>query len=93
MRTRLRDWIIVGVALALVFGVSLRAPDPPGEPALRRIVRDAPVSIPAPTAPRFRPRPRTVPPFERVDPARFLLYTSPGLDKQRATPRVLPPVR
>jgi hypothetical protein len=92
MRTRLRDWIIVGVALALVFGASLRAPHPSDEPS-RGLWRDAPASIPELTAPRFRPRPRMVPPFERIDPARFLLYTSPGLDKHRTTPRVLPTVR
>ena len=85
MRTRIRDWILVGVALALVFGVSLRAPDPPYEPVSVRLERELPARmfVPDLASPRIRQRPQTAPPFERVDPARFLLYTTPALEKRR----------
>jgi hypothetical protein len=83
MRTRIRHWVIVGVTLAIVLGVSLRAPDAPGDRSPLQLRRATPARMPDVPGPRIRPRPQIAPPLDRVDPRRFLLYTTPALEKRR----------
>lgn len=88
MRTRLRDWFIVGVALALVLGVSLRAPRDPGSVARFRpapATSDGPIrSTPRTVPPTYlrNPHPsQVVPTFDRVDPKPMILYYPPGFSR------------
>ena len=88
MRTRLRDWFIVGVALAIVFGVSVQAPrDSSG---VGRFRPAPPVSdgsnkfTPGVAPPGYRrgPHPANlVPPFPMVDPRPMILYYPPGFSR------------
>ena len=93
MRTRLRDWFIVGAALAIVLGVSLQAPRDSGSvaryrpaPASDGAIRSTPGRLP-PTYPR-NPHPaqtahppEMAPLLDRVDPKSMILYYSPGFTR------------
>ena len=72
MSSRLRDWMIVGVVLALVFGVALQAP----REGKRESRADRSVSAPAPP-PGFRRPPRSIGPMPvlPIDPRPMILYT------------------
>jgi hypothetical protein len=70
MTTRLRDWMIVGVVLAMVFGVAVHAPRD-GQSVSTPIA--TPTSAPAPVFRRARPV--SPPPFLLVDPRPMILYT------------------
>jgi hypothetical protein len=86
MSTRLRDWMIVGVALAIVFGVSLQAPRVPDGVAHYRTPPSTsdPHITPsvAPAGYRRSSRPtNVVPPFPVADPRPMILYYPPGFSR------------
>jgi hypothetical protein len=76
MTTRLRDWVILAVALAAVFAVSVHAPRAGREQVHSAFTR--PTGTPAAGPYELRPRrpraPQRPEPFHLVDPKPMLLY-------------------